>query len=58
MYALSELQVSWEQLLSSLGFEEQVLKTQKQLLSRKIGFQKEWEAHQRVQQRYKKKLPL
>jgi hypothetical protein len=27
MYALSELQVTWKQLLFSLGFEEQVLKT-------------------------------
>jgi hypothetical protein len=29
MYALSEVQVSWKQRLSSLGFEEQVSKTQK-----------------------------
>jgi hypothetical protein len=29
MYALSEVQVSWKQLLSSLGFEEHVSKTQK-----------------------------
>jgi hypothetical protein len=27
MYALNEVQVSWKQLLSSLGFEEQVIKT-------------------------------
>jgi len=29
MYALSELQVSWEKLLSSLGFEEHVSKMEK-----------------------------
>jgi TATA-binding protein-associated factor Taf7 len=56
MYALSEVQVSWKQLLSSLGFEEQGSKIQKTTSDKKTRFQQEREAHQRAQQRYKKLL--
>jgi hypothetical protein len=41
MYALSELQVSWEHPLSSLGFEEQVSKTQKTPLVKKVRVSRE-----------------
>jgi hypothetical protein len=37
MHALNELQVSWEQLLSSLGFKEQVVKTNKTMVSTSKG---------------------
>jgi hypothetical protein len=41
MYALSELQVTWKQLLSSLGFEEQVIKTPEKTPNNKTRISKE-----------------
>jgi hypothetical protein len=38
MYELNEFEVSWKQLLCSLGFEEQVIKTPEKLLTKKPEF--------------------
>jgi hypothetical protein len=39
LYALSEVRVSWRQLLTFLGFDEQGSNIQKKPLTRNLGFQ-------------------